>query len=55
MSSTVYRPPRGRRLHLVEPQIVHDAERRLVPGPVPVPLRAANVDEFMVLKRGAAG
>jgi deazaflavin-dependent oxidoreductase (nitroreductase family) len=41
---------RGRRLHLVGPELVRDPARSLVPKPVRVPLRLANVDEFMVLK-----
>jgi deazaflavin-dependent oxidoreductase (nitroreductase family) len=41
---------RGRRLHLVAPEVVHDAERTLVPGPVRHALRVANVDEFMLLR-----
>jgi deazaflavin-dependent oxidoreductase (nitroreductase family) len=42
---------RGRRLHLVEPEIVHDAPRSLVPKPVLRVLRLANVSEFMLLRR----
>jgi deazaflavin-dependent oxidoreductase (nitroreductase family) len=45
---------RGRRLHLVGPEIVHDPARSLVPKPVRVPLRLANVEEFMLLKRADA-
>jgi deazaflavin-dependent oxidoreductase (nitroreductase family) len=41
---------RGRRLHLVEPRLVHDADRRRVPGPVRPILDIVNVDEFMVLQ-----
>ena len=42
---------RGRHLHLVEPEIVHDAQRSLVPKPVRHALRLANVSEFMLLRR----
>jgi deazaflavin-dependent oxidoreductase (nitroreductase family) len=45
---------RGRRLHLVAPEKVRDPARSLVPKPVRVPLRLANVDEFMLLKRANA-
>ena len=45
---------RSRRLHLVGPEVVHDPARSLVPKPVRVPLRLANVDEFMLLKRADA-
>jgi deazaflavin-dependent oxidoreductase (nitroreductase family) len=41
---------RGRRLHLVRPEVVRDPTRSLVPTSVRVPLRLANVDEFMLLK-----
>jgi deazaflavin-dependent oxidoreductase (nitroreductase family) len=44
---------RGQRLHLVEPKIVHDAGRSLVPKPVGQALRLANVTEFMLLRRAA--
>jgi deazaflavin-dependent oxidoreductase (nitroreductase family) len=39
---------RGRRVHLVEPELVHDATRRLVPAPVRLPLRAIDVGDFLV-------
>jgi deazaflavin-dependent oxidoreductase (nitroreductase family) len=39
---------RGRRVHLTEPRLVHDERRRLVPAPVRVPLRTANVSDFLV-------
>ena len=39
---------RGRRVHLTEPQLVHDESRRLVPAPVRLPLRAADVSDFLV-------
>jgi deazaflavin-dependent oxidoreductase (nitroreductase family) len=42
---------RGQRIHLVEPEIVHDAQRSLVPSPVRPMLRLANVTDFMVLQR----
>src|SRR4051812_41425476 len=44
---------RGRRIHLVEPRLVHDERRTLVPAPVRVPLRATNVSDFLVLSRAA--
>jgi deazaflavin-dependent oxidoreductase (nitroreductase family) len=40
---------RGRRIHLIAPEVVHDERRRLVPAPVRVPLAAAKVDDFLVL------
>jgi deazaflavin-dependent oxidoreductase (nitroreductase family) len=42
---------RGRHIDVVAPELVVDPTRSLVPRPVRVPLRLANVDEFMVLKR----
>ena len=42
---------RGRRLHLVGPEVVRDPVRSLVPKPVRVALRLTNVEEFMLLKR----
>jgi deazaflavin-dependent oxidoreductase (nitroreductase family) len=42
---------RGRRLHLVDPEVVRDPARSVVPTPVRVPLGLAKVDEFMLLKR----
>jgi deazaflavin-dependent oxidoreductase (nitroreductase family) len=45
---------RGRRLHLVDPEVVRDPSRSLVPKPVRVPLRMANVAEFMLLRRADA-
>ena len=42
---------RGRRVHLVAPELVHDETRRLVPAPVRIPLRAANVSDFLVAGR----
>jgi deazaflavin-dependent oxidoreductase (nitroreductase family) len=41
---------RGRHLRLVDPQVVRDPARSLVPKPVRVPLGLADVDEFMLLK-----
>ena len=45
---------RGRRLHVVDPEVVHDPSRSLVPKPVRVPLRMANVADFMLLRRADA-
>jgi deazaflavin-dependent oxidoreductase (nitroreductase family) len=45
---------RGRRFHLVDPEVVRDPARSLVPKSVRVPLRLANVDEFMLLQRADA-
>ena len=42
---------RGRRLHLVAPEVVHDAQRSLVPGPVRPILGLARVSDFMLLRR----
>jgi deazaflavin-dependent oxidoreductase (nitroreductase family) len=39
---------RGRRVHLTAPELVHDETRRLVPAPVRIPLRAADVTDFLV-------
>ena len=39
---------RGRHVHLVAPELVHDETRRLVPAPVRVVLRAADVSDFLV-------
>jgi deazaflavin-dependent oxidoreductase (nitroreductase family) len=44
---------RGRRIHLTAPELVHDERRRLVPGPVRVPLHAAKVDDFLVARRSS--
>jgi deazaflavin-dependent oxidoreductase (nitroreductase family) len=44
---------RGRRLHLVEPEVVHDAERSRVPAPVRPVLGLARVAEFMLLRRAS--
>ena len=43
---------RGRILHLVEPELVHDDERRLVPAPVRRVLRLAEVSDFLVSRAG---
>src|SRR4051794_5739534 len=45
---------RGRRLHLVDPKVVRDPARSFVPELVRIPLRLANVEEFMLLKRAGA-
>jgi hypothetical protein len=45
---------RRRRLHLVDPEVVRDPARSLVPKPIRIPLWLANVDEFMLLKRADA-
>src|SRR3954470_9330791 len=42
---------RGRTIRLVDPEIVRDPRRSLVPAPVRVPLRAARVSDFMLLRR----
>ncbi len=42
---------RGRRMRLVDPELIHDPDRRLVPAPVRAVLDLANVDEFLVLRR----
>jgi deazaflavin-dependent oxidoreductase (nitroreductase family) len=41
---------RGQRLHLVDPEVVHDAQRSLVPEPVRHVLRLANVADFMLVR-----
>jgi deazaflavin-dependent oxidoreductase (nitroreductase family) len=41
---------RGRRVHLVAPEVVRDAERSLVPEPIRPILRLARVSDFMVLR-----
>src|SRR3954451_15637357 len=41
----------GRRLELVDPQVVRDPSRSFVPKLVRAVLRLANVDEFMLLER----
>jgi deazaflavin-dependent oxidoreductase (nitroreductase family) len=42
---------RGERLHLVGPEVVHDAQRSLVPASIRPVLRMVNVSEFMLLQR----
>jgi deazaflavin-dependent oxidoreductase (nitroreductase family) len=46
---------RGRTIHLVEPEIVHDERQSPVPPPVRPILRAANVTDFMLLRRAPDG
>ena len=46
---------RGKRLHLVQPRIVHDAQRSVVPKPVRPVLGLARVSEFMLLRRETVG
>ena len=46
---------RGRTIHLVEPEVVHDPAGSLVPAPVRPILRAAKVSDFMVLRRAPDG
>jgi deazaflavin-dependent oxidoreductase (nitroreductase family) len=41
---------RGRRLRLVAPEVVHDAQRSLVPTPVRPVLGLARVSDFMLLR-----
>ena len=41
---------RGRRLHLVAPEVVRDAERALVPEPIRPILGMARVSDFMLLR-----
>jgi deazaflavin-dependent oxidoreductase (nitroreductase family) len=42
---------RGERLHLVEPEIVHDVRRSRVPAAVRPVLGIVNVSDFMLLRR----
>ena len=42
---------RGRRVHLVAPEIVRDARRSLVPEPIRPILRLARVSDFMLVRR----
>ena len=46
---------RGRTIHLVEPEVVHDPSRSHVPAPVRPMLRATNVTHFMLLRRAPDG
>jgi deazaflavin-dependent oxidoreductase (nitroreductase family) len=43
---------RGKRIHLGDPEIVHDPSAGPVPAPVRPILRAVNVSDFMLLRRG---
>ena len=45
---------RGRRLRLVAPEVIEDAQRSLVPAPIRQVLRLVKVSEFMLLRRAAA-
>jgi deazaflavin-dependent oxidoreductase (nitroreductase family) len=45
---------RGRRVHLIAPELVRDPARSLVPKPVRILVRLTNVDEFMLLERADA-
>jgi deazaflavin-dependent oxidoreductase (nitroreductase family) len=42
---------RGRLVHLVEPELVHDADRSLLPSPVRQILGLLDVSEFVLLHR----
>jgi deazaflavin-dependent oxidoreductase (nitroreductase family) len=42
---------RGRRVELIEPRLVHDEHRRLVPAPVRLVLGVGHVSDFLVLKQ----
>lgn len=44
---------RGRRLRLVDPQVVHDPARKLVPRPVAAILAAVGVEDFLTLRESA--
>ena len=41
---------RGRRIRLVDPEIIHDPQRRSVPAPVRAILGAVRVNDFMRLR-----
>jgi deazaflavin-dependent oxidoreductase (nitroreductase family) len=43
---------RGRRIHLVDPEIEHDPSRAHVPAPIRPMLGALGVDDFLLLRRG---
>lgn len=45
---------RSRRLHLVAPEVIEDAQRSLVPRPVRQVLRLVSVSEFMLLRSSRA-
>jgi len=44
---------RGRRVPLVEPELIVDPRQRLVPGPVRLGLRAMRVTEFLRMRRAS--
>jgi deazaflavin-dependent oxidoreductase (nitroreductase family) len=46
---------RGERVHLVEPEVVHDPSAALVPAAVRPILRATRVPDFMLLRRAPDG
>jgi deazaflavin-dependent oxidoreductase (nitroreductase family) len=41
---------RGKRIHLTDPEIVHDPSASLVPSPIRPMLRALKVSDFMLLR-----
>jgi deazaflavin-dependent oxidoreductase (nitroreductase family) len=41
----------GQRIRLTQPELVHDADRSLVPAPIRPILRVVNVSDFMLLRR----
>jgi deazaflavin-dependent oxidoreductase (nitroreductase family) len=41
---------RGRHVRLVEPELVHDPSRRMIPGPPRAVLELIDVDDFLVLR-----
>ena len=45
---------RGRRVHLVEPELIVDPKRRLVPQPVRAVLRILRVTEFLRMRSRSA-
>jgi deazaflavin-dependent oxidoreductase (nitroreductase family) len=42
---------RGKRIHLVDPEVVNDPDRSRIPTPVRPFLRALKVDDVMLLRR----
>jgi deazaflavin-dependent oxidoreductase (nitroreductase family) len=54
-AGTVDVETRGRMVHLVDPTIVVDARRSLIPSPVRHLVGLVNVSEFMLLREGRAG
>lgn len=42
---------RGHDVELIEPRLVHDPQRKLVPGPVRLVLGGVGVDDFVVMRR----